>query len=282
MWRKGKIKYISGSFYLSLACKCDRDGTNNCTMNKLLTKLSQETAEKVFSEVQKQRKKGLPNTVDYWKNLGYSQDEAVAKVLLTQNGRSKKAAKVLAGTSNHTMRSYQFWMNKGLSLEEATEKVRKIQTTNGLNFYIDKYGEVDGPIKFNQRIEQWLDSAGNKKMVTGRSGKSAELFSSLPVDGYYGENEKVVRGKIKVHRVDFLYEKKIIEFYGDYWHGNPIKYNASDMVRRKTVLDIWKHDQNKNDDLMAAGYKVLIIWEFDYHNARDKVIKICEDFLNES
>ena len=54
---------------------------------------------------------------------------------------------------------------------------------------------------FNDRMQRWLDSPGNKEMVANRSKKSIELFEQLGA-GYYGANERTVRGREKVHRVD--------------------------------------------------------------------------------
>ena len=99
--------------------------------------------------------------------------------------------------------------------------------------------------------------------------------------GYYGEHEKVVRGKLKVHRVDFLYSNNIIEFYGDYWHGNPTIFSNSAMIRKKKIEDVQEHDRNKIADLRNSGYNVLVIWEHDYQIDPTKVLITCKDFINE-
>ena len=148
-------------------------------------------------------------------------------------------------------------------------------------YYVKKYGEIEGLNKYNSRIEKWLSSPGNLKMTLGRSKKSLELFKKIGV-GFYGEEEKTVRGKLKVHRVDYIYNNKIIEFFGDYWHGNPEIYSKGQLIRKKRIEDVWAHDNNKIEDLRNNGYSILIIWEKEYCNSPDTVLKLCKDFIDEN
>ena len=273
------IQHHGDKFYLKPKCKCDKDGTNNCTLEKLLTKVSQETATRIFSEIQLRRSTGLPTTQVFWTSRGFTDDQAKAKVLEVQKTRNDKAMSIVRGSSEYTPRSAQFWIRKGYSESDAQTKVAEYQTRNGLAWYIDKFGEEEGTTKFNERIERWLNSPGNKNMTRGRSSKSITLFENLGC-GWYGEHEKVVRGTEKSHRVDFLYEKKIIEFFGDYWHGNPLKYDQDHQVRKKIVLDIWAHDLAKVNDLISKGYEVMIVWEHDYLDNPDGVLSKCKDFIH--
>jgi hypothetical protein len=273
------IQHHGDKFYLKPKCKCDKDGTNNCTLEKLLTKLSRDTANRIFSDIQRRRSSGLPNTTAYWTVRGFTDDQAKSKALEIQKTRNAKAMSIVRGSSEYTPRSAKFWMRKGYSASDAQTKVAEYQTRNGLAWYIDKFGEVEGRTKYNDRIEQWLNSPGNKNMTRGRSVKSITLFDQLSC-GWYGKHEKVVRGVEKSHRVDFLYEKKIIEFFGDYWHGNPLKYDQTNVVRKKSVSDIWAHDSAKINDLIGKGYEVMIIWESDYIANPVDVLSKCKDFIH--
>lgn len=265
------------NFIVSKNCHCGKNNTNY--VQKLMSFFDQKTSEQLAKEVYQLRKKGLPNTLDYWLNLGYDKNSALEKIHKIQKYRSSKSPSAQPGAKGYTNRSINFWIKKGYSEEEAMIKLKERQTTNGLPYYIKKYGEIEGHIKFNERIQKWLNSPNNKKMIEGRSKKSILLFQQLG-KGFYGKDEKTVRGKLKVHRVDFIFDNKIIEFFGDYWHGNPLFYNSGSMIRKKKIEDVWKHDKEKIEDLCNAGYDILKIWESDYSKFPKETLNLCKDFID--
>lgn len=69
----------------------------------------------------------------------------------------------------------------------------------------------------------------------------------------------------------------IIEFNGDYWHCNPIKYDKDyfHQVKNMTVQQLWEYDKNKIDLIKSKGYNLEVIWETDY----EKNHKIIEEIL---
>jgi hypothetical protein len=58
----------------------------------------------------------------------------------------------------------------------------------------------------------------------------------------------------------------VYEFNGDYWHGNPKKYNWNDInkINKKTFLELYLDTLNKEQLLINAGYNIISIWESDY------------------
>lgn len=44
--------------------------------------------------------------------------------------------------------------------------------------------------------------------------------------------------------------------------------------------DKWKKDKEKIDYAKSKGYMVLIIWERDFKNNKEDVIKECLEFIN--
>lgn len=81
---------------------------------------------------------------------------------------------------------------------------------------------------------------------------------------------------------DVLIKNRIVfEFFGDYWHANPHKYVASDKVYGdKTAQQIWKKDKERISLLEENGYDVYVVWESDYKNNKDKVLKNINNMLN--
>jgi hypothetical protein len=63
--------------------------------------------------------------------------------------------------------------------------------------------------------------------------------------------------------------KKIIyEFNGDFWHGNPKKYNSDDTnpVSRKTFGYLYRRTIEKQNIYKEHGFTVISIWESDWLN----------------
>lgn len=56
------------------------------------------------------------------------------------------------------------------------------------------------------------------------------------------------------------------EFNGDFWHGNPKKYNQEDMniVCKKSFEDLYKNTLKKKELVKTKGYNYIEIWEMDW------------------
>ena len=59
----------------------------------------------------------------------------------------------------------------------------------------------------------------------------------------------------------------IYEFLGDYWHGNPEKFDSDDIhpLIKKTYGELYKITFKKLDKLQKLGYTVKYIWENDWN-----------------
>lgn len=81
----------------------------------------------------------------------------------------------------------------------------------------------------------------------------------------------------KCYKVDILIKELnlIIEFNGTYWHTDPRFYNESYFHKRKekTAKEIWQLDAERVKNLQALGYNVKVIWEFDYQESKEKILK---------
>lgn len=64
----------------------------------------------------------------------------------------------------------------------------------------------------------------------------------------------------------------VYEFNGDYWHGNPSKYNSSDINKsnKKTFGELYIKTLEKEEKLKELGYNVISIWESDF--LKEKVL----------
>jgi hypothetical protein len=179
-----------------------------------------------------------------------------------------------------------YWINKGFTEDEAKQKVKERQSTNTLDKFIERYGEDEGTKRFLERQEKWIQSLkeGNSLYI-GYSKVSQELFTEIQKEVptiMFGKNEKqfkISSGVIKVDCYEPL-KNKVIEFFGDYWHANPTKYNSFDNIKVKSMLaeDIWKQDRIRISELKKK-VDILVIWENDYVINKQKIILDCIHFL---
>jgi hypothetical protein len=99
---------------------------------------------------------------------------------------------------------------------------------------------------FSKPENFWLDSFNNLNIIRQYSLRiNNKLYK---VDGYDPITNTVY------------------EFYGDYWHGNPEKFNPNDInPSTKTIYgDLYIKTMQRKKELKDAGYNVIFIWEKDY------------------
>jgi len=58
----------------------------------------------------------------------------------------------------------------------------------------------------------------------------------------------------------------IYEFHGDFWHGNPKKYNSTDFNKKnsKTFGELYQNTLNKEQQIRDMGFNLITIWESDW------------------
>lgn len=73
--------------------------------------------------------------------------------------------------------------------------------------------------------------------------------------------------------VDLIFNKNILEIMGDFWHGNPNKYNSGSFINlpggKVKVDDLWNKDEIKKNKLERKGYKMYYLWESDINKMTD-------------
>ena len=94
------------------------------------------------------------------------------------------------------------------------------------------------------------------------------------------EKHKMIKdGNGFYHQVDLFINPNIcIEIDGDYWHGNPNKYNGDFVIKTRkniqvTANDIWLRDQLVNTKLTNMGYCMIRIWESDIKLDSTQILK---------
>jgi len=172
-----------------------------------------------------------------------------------------------------------------------------------LEYFVEKYGEISGTIKYyeicklkalnlDNFIRKYGEDLGRKKYrdyceirPTFHSKISQELFWKIKTDDcYFAEYNKEfgLNSENGYYFYDYVDSKlkKCIEFNGDYWHCNPKIYTEDYKTHYNyTARDIWKKDEEKINFIKSKKYDVMIVWESEYLQNPDKILKEVGDFL---
>lgn len=241
-------------------------------------------------EWQKKFKKNhkSPLQVKYWVEMGLSENEAIKKIKKIQSDNAK--CRVFSDDS--TAFQYKWWMKKyNYSKEDAINKVKEIQieNSNKSSRYSGKVSTPERNKKISVSMSKHIQNVGPIKWASHfgdfiggcRSIGEVELYNYIKSNLNIDAECNMIIDK---YNVDILYENKIIEYFGDYWHANPKKY-SSDWKHKhlnKRADEIWISDKNRIKNLEDRGYDVLVIWETDWHNDKINSIKRINKFLNEN
>jgi G:T-mismatch repair DNA endonuclease (very short patch repair protein)/predicted nucleic acid-binding Zn ribbon protein len=256
------------------------------------------------AEVIKQQRLRSKRCVEYWINHGYSHEDAVSEVAAVQSANGKRYASAYSEEDRRKKSSFcvEYWINLGLDLDSATKLISERSDTVSLKSYINRHGEDEGTRLYEEQcahrqnhysLEGYIDKHGleqgtimwNKKFQHRPNSKSADsffvklltiltptpkIYSAITEHGEYGLNDS---SNGKYYFYDFVIPeyKLCIEYHGDYWHCNPIKYLAKfyHPHKKMTATEIWLADSIKIDCLKTQrGYDTLIVWESDDENTK--------------
>jgi hypothetical protein len=81
--------------------------------------------------------------------------------------------------------------------------------------------------------------------------------------------------KILKKEVDGLKNNTIYEFLGDYWHGNPQKYDKIILNKsvKKTFGELYEITMKRFKELKNCGYIIKYIWESDWKRFKSGIDK---------
>lgn len=235
-----------------------------------------------------------PSTIKHWMKKGFSEEESKEKIREFQSLAGKGFSTKRNNNPEQYKASYtmnvEYWIKMGFSEEDAKQKSKERQSTFTLEKCISKYGEEEGLKIFQERQLKWKESL-NKTLEENGDGRSKQSkFANEIIQTICKElgievpkKEKWISSKSMQlnYSYDFTYNNKIIEFNGDFWHANP-KYNKPDDIIRGlkiTAQEKWNIDKQKIELANKNGYEVLTIWESDYNENKENVIKTCLKFL---
>lgn len=125
-------------------------------------------------------------------------------------------------------------------------------------------------------ISKKFESGNFNSFTRSISKAEKEIRSFLDQNEIKYIDQFIIKGSLL--RYDFyLVEKNLmVEYYGDYWHGNPSIYSGDKILGRGEkkyfARDKWISDQEKNNFAENNGYPVKIIWESDYNKRKGEIL----------
>ena len=211
--------------------------------------------------------------------------------------KEKTINAIKESTNLNTKLDYWIEQTNG-DVERAKELLQQRQRTFSLEKCTEKYGEEKGHQIWKERQEKWQNTLKsksdeeiaeiNKKKIYKNgiiSKAEQDLYDNLILIFPDIKHQLFIKyNNTNYYSYDIALNNKIIEYNGDYWHANPIKYSSLDNIKYpnniiKTAKDVWEHDEEKLDFAKSLGYDVLVIWESEYKNNKKDIIEKCKAFL---
>lgn len=204
-----------------------------------------------------------------------------------KNYAQKHKEKVANGLKKwHAKRSFEEKSNIGkyarskvkMSGKELREKQQKFIDTSSKEYY-EKYCEKRRQIALN-----FHSSLSDKE----KEEHYKKVFKDKGISKAAGEFLDVVKDTLKLQLIPEFYVKGffcdalientniLIEFFGDVYHCNPKKFTDPEQYCSwigRTVKEQWKRDEIRTAALLRNGYSVIIVWEDDWKNKPENVIK---------
>ena len=210
-------------------------------------------------------------SVEYLGEDEYNKRKEYHKYYNTKDGYIKKHGFV---------KGYGLWKSKNNNIRKSNKLLTHNRDNNSLPAHIQRYGIFKG-----NQIYKNLCSKQRQISIVNESykyfGKNNGAISKISMVLYdmlipFIDN---IECEFKINRYyfDFKIGKTIIEFNGDYWHCNPMIYEHDQLVKfpNRTIPanTKWEEDKKKIKVAKDNGYDVIVIWEKDFRNNKQKVLQ---------
>lgn len=172
----------------------------------------------------------------------------------------------------------KYGVNNISQLESIKEKKKK---TFIENYGVDNIWKTEEYKQFTRdRWNSYSDEEKTKILNMGKKRKGTISLFEKKIVSYLLELGVEIETQFKFKKYFHKYDIRIkntnilIEINGDFWHANPNKYNAEDVLKFSSTnhikaKDVWRKDQRNKIFAENKNYKVLYIWESDIADKND-------------
>lgn len=272
-----------------------------CTLELMIKKYGADEGRLKFETYRK--KQSIKNTYEYKRQkYGWSKTQfdeynksrsCTLKNFCRRYGDNEGSVKwkEYRELQSYTGSSEEYFINK-LGVDEGTKKWKEICEHKKLTLqnFLRKYGEEEGNKRWEEYIlkKQYNNKRGYSTISQDLFNKINEVLKADMYTIYYSTyNYEYIFNKAGIDNiffVDFFHlpSRKVIEFYGDYWHGNPEMYGDDFMIRQsnRTAKEVRDYDSKRVDTLKREfNVDVLTVWENEYKQSPEGVLEKCLIFL---
>lgn len=142
--------------------------------------------------------------------------------------------------------------------------VKSVNSKNKIRIICRKHGV------FEQSTSNHMNGSGCRKCRSNISAMCDRWLESLGIPDDNDHREVILPIKIgKRHYIADGYDpetKTVYEFWGDFWHGNPAKYNSEQRnnVVKKTMGELHEMKLTKTRRIRESGFLLIEIWESEW------------------
>ena len=240
------------------------------------------------------RKQNSPKCIEFYEKR---YPNATHEEHLEMLHKQYKKTRDVSLENNSYNSTFGYWLKKYDGDEDkARIAYKNRQATKRLEKFIKRYGEEEGKRRFNEMNAKWTKSINDKFKIKSEKEESFThwlffMFPELSNHTTYTcltKQKRILKNGYHYRKPDILIDDKyIIEFYGDYTHGNPEIYNDDFIIKIAGSQSLFTAKEKQEDDklrqkeLENGGYKVLVIWENDFLNHKEKVKQQISEFLKD-
>ena len=136
-------------------------------------------------------------------------------------------------------------------------------------------------------LEKTREVLSNKMRETIRLGKIKSTCVSKKETEIINLIKKLGFDSIQSYKIDtkicdvFIPKLNlVIEYFGDYWHCNPSKYdkNYYNQKKNKFAWELWEYDSKKVEIIKKLGYNLEVVWESDLKNDNKLIEKVISKY----
>ena len=166
---------------------------------------------------------------------------------------------------------------RGLAWTDETKKQHSEKMLGDSNWMRGKTHSQETIDKIKETIKNKYNDGNFNSFTRAISKAEREICNFLTENNIKFISQFIIPGKS--HRYDIFLPvfNLIIEYYGDYWHGNPEIYDSNKILGRGTNRYLaskkWKSDENNTVFAINSGYNVQIIWESDFNRDKSEIFR---------